>query len=376
MIFFQCRAEITTTLEYTHPTLVSDDDHSHTRDGKRVEATIAYAAMKQNVRNTGAKPAQVYAQGVLPLSSPVRRRMPLEGIAKRTLRNHGKSGDIPTVPQTLEDLKIEGKFDHLQYSCIEMLNNVNLNCLFVGPWAMTGEATERRFLLHDNGAEAVSRILIFATDRFLELLGNAQQWYMDGNFGLAPPLFQQLYVIRVPYGDVMITAAYILLQNKSQEVYEELFSVLSGECSEREIELNPKQIYVDFELAVMNAIREIFGDEVKIGGCFYHLCQSTHRKIQNLGLISQYKHDEEFNLFCSQIDCLAFLPEPDVKDGMQYLQEIVSSECEPVMTYFDETYVSGKVRNNASKGKQTASNNDGKVFLKRSSSSNRPQVKF
>lgn len=125
MFFFQCPAEITTTLDYTDPKLVSRDNHSHTRDEKGVEATLSYAAMKQNVQNSGAKPAQVFAQAVLPLSSPVRRRMPLEETAKRTLRNQRKLGDIPTVPKTLEDLKIEGKFRGF---FIVMLNDVNLNC--------------------------------------------------------------------------------------------------------------------------------------------------------------------------------------------------------------------------------------------------------
>lgn len=62
-----------------------------------------------------------------------------------------------------------------------------------GEWTTIGQDDdEQRFLLKDNGEDGGSRIIIFATDRMLELLGNATDWYMDGNFKLAPSLFRQL----------------------------------------------------------------------------------------------------------------------------------------------------------------------------------------
>jgi len=47
---------------------------------------------------------------------------------------------------------------------------------------------------------------------------------------------------------------------------------------------DPWFLHVDFEKAVIIAASNIFGSELEIRGCFYHLCQRTFRKIQDLGL--------------------------------------------------------------------------------------------
>lgn len=51
---------------------------------------------------------------------------------------------------------------------------------------------------------------------------------------------------------------------------------------------------MDFEIAVIKAAKNILGEHIR--GCFYHLTQSTHRKIQELGLENRYRNDNEFNL--------------------------------------------------------------------------------
>jgi len=55
---------------------------------------------------------------------------------------------------------------------------------------------------------------------------------------------------------------------------------------------------------------------------FYHLTQSTWRKVQALGLATAYKSDDNLRLFCGMIDALAFLPLADVTSGMAYLHTI------------------------------------------------------
>ena len=52
-------------------------------------------------------------------------------------------------------------------------------------------------------------------------------------------------------------------------------------------------------------------------GCFYHLTQSTWRKIQSLGLTQLYKDREDIRQFCGMIDGLAFLPINDIQAGLQ-----------------------------------------------------------
>ncbi|KAG1713953.1 hypothetical protein GQR58_002021 [Nymphon striatum] len=65
----------------------------------------------------------------------------------------------------------------------------------------------------------------------------------------------------------------------------------------------------------------VFGRNIRSRGCFYHLTQSTWRKIQDLGLANHYKDDNEFRIFVGMMDGLAFLPLAEVPDGMQLLRD-------------------------------------------------------
>ena len=64
-------------------------------------------------------------------------------------------------------------------------------------------------------------------------------------------------------------------------------------CDEMNCSVDPTSILCDFESAAINAVHAVLGAHVTVRGCFFHLCQSTWRKIQELGLISSYKDDEQ-----------------------------------------------------------------------------------
>jgi hypothetical protein len=105
------------------------------------------------------------------------------------------------LPKTLRDLRIEGE------------------------WSKTKSPIPERFLLHDNFS-LDKRIIIFATDNGLLRLSNARTLMMDGNFGISPKNFLQLYVIRVPFGPVTVSTVYALMQNKTGAAYKELFDTI------------------------------------------------------------------------------------------------------------------------------------------------------
>jgi len=120
-------------------------------------------------------------------------------------------------------------------------------------------------------------------------------------------------------------------------------------CDNVGISADPNTVVCDFESAAMNAVRTTLGSHVAVQGCFFHLCQSTWRKIQELGLVQAYRNKPDVRQFCAMIDALAFLPESDVCVGMRYLLQHVPSGAEndqllDLITYFDTTYVSGAVR--------------------------------
>ena len=70
--------------------------------------------------------------------------------------------------------------------------------------------------------------------------------------------------------------------------YEELFTAIQDRCTQLGFNVDPATVTLDFEQAVMNAIQSTFGPRVHIHGCFYHLSQSTWRKVQSLGLVQRH----------------------------------------------------------------------------------------
>lgn len=134
------------------------------------------------------------------------------------------------------------------------------------------------------------------------------------------------------------------MQHKSQEAYEELLTEVDRQCAAAGYQPQVSVVITDFETAAMNAVRTVFGEDVTTHGCFFHLTQATWRKIQELGHAGTYRTDTEFREFCGMLDGLAFLPEHDVNEGMIFLRSIMPAAAADLVSYFDETYVSGSVR--------------------------------
>jgi len=79
----------------------------------------------------------------------------------------------------------------------------------------------------------------------LRHIAQADVWYMDGNFALAPKFFSQLYVIRAALGNSAITCTYALLARKSRELYEEMLRGITRKCDAVGYTADPRRIVVD-----------------------------------------------------------------------------------------------------------------------------------
>ncbi|KAF0748898.1 MULE domain-containing protein [Aphis craccivora] len=73
---------------------------------------------------------------------------------------------------------------------------------------------------------------------------------------------------------------------------------------------------MDFKKAIIQVAITRIGDHLIIQGCFYHLCQSSHMKLQELRLKNKYDNDNNFSHYCSMVDSLAFSPLHKVIEGM------------------------------------------------------------
>ena len=281
-------------------------------------ATKVRAIMKNTASTSRGSPGQLLANHTMEVSVDVRAAMGVTASIKRSLRRE-KGKTAPPNPPSLQDLVMSAD------------------------WMTTGGTDPRPFLIYDSGARA-DRMLVFASEPALRHLARAETWYMDGTFDSAPLLFHQLYVIRVPVGNSAVSCVYSLLPDKHQATYEELFTAVTAKCTQLGFQPDPVTIITDYEKAAINAVQTTFGPDVQVHGCFYHLTQNTWRKVQQLGLVPLYRSQEEVKLFCGMLDGLAFLPVDQVQEGMDYLKGHTPDSLEPLVEYFDSTYVKGAFR--------------------------------
>ena len=106
------------------------------------------------------------------------------------------------------------------------------------------------FLMFDgwNGEE---RVLIFSTERCLDLLVVIKKWGCDGTFDVVPLLFDQLWIIFVRLSHSYVPVVFCLLNRRLQSSYEFVLQRIK--------EFRPKisftSIAVDFEKAEFNAFK-------------------------------------------------------------------------------------------------------------------------
>lgn len=86
--------------------------------------------------------------------------------------------------------------------------------------------------------------------------------------------------------DEFIPQLWCLLPDKQEATYVRLFQLLKQEALNNNTQLLPHTIHVDFEMAVMQAVRSEF--LIDAVGCLFHFSQSVLRHMQQLGLQTAY----------------------------------------------------------------------------------------
>lgn len=102
-----------------------------------------------------------------------------------------------------------------------------------------------------------------------------------------------MYIIRAALDESAISVVYAFMSSKNEASYIELFQIITNKCTTLRLVLDPVTVMLDFEKSMMNAIYNFFGGHVEVKGCFFHLCQSTWRKIQQLALSQDYIDNDE-----------------------------------------------------------------------------------
>lgn len=179
-----------------------------------------------------------------------------------------------------------------------------------------------------------SRIFGFVTKKGRKALADYTSFFMDGTFKSCPKQFTQIYTIHADLGSTdeetnIVPIFYALLPNKRRSTYFELFTAIK----EFVPQWNPETITMDFEEAAIAALINLF-PQVNIQGCNFHWNQCLWRKIQNLGLVNEYRENENIRLHLRMCSALAYLPLEDVDDGWLLIQEQTDNN-EKLVAFYD-----------------------------------------
>lgn len=90
--------------------------------------------------------------------------------------------------------------------------------------------------------------------------------------------------------------------------------MIINKCSTLGVNLLPDCVTIDFEMAIINAIQEVW-PQTKIIGCRFHLTQAWYRQIQKLGLATLYTDkNSEIGVWLRHTFGLIFLEPNEVLD--------------------------------------------------------------
>lgn len=285
-------------------------EHSHGGDAANLEIAKFMDRVRESSKTTNDTPQYIISSLSSTVCSSSAGRLPNVSSVRRTIRNiRATHNAAPAVPHSRQDLVI--------------------------PDAYKQTSNGENFLQFDSGI-AGSRILIFGTERSLNVLERSEHWFMDGTFKTVPHLFAQLYTVHGLKENIAVPLVYVLLPDKTENTYTTMLREIKNLCRTAA----PSTIMVDFEKAASNAVSTVF-PETATRGCFFHFCQCLYRKIQAAGLKLRYDNDSEFSLKMRMLNALAFVPLPHVVEAFDELcdSDVFPGEAQEVVDYFEDTWI-------------------------------------
>lgn len=312
---YKCNAHLKTLQDR----IVSNKDEEHTHQGNTSTsmARLAVAQMKEKMCETSATPAAVVGLVSRQLDDHILQALPKPSSLARSLQRHRKAA----------------------------LANNDDGAVLPPPPADTNFDVPQRFsdlILYDSGKDG-NRVIIFGSHDLLDGLARAKLWLADGTFKVVPSIFFQLYTIHfelVP--GINPVAVYCLVTNKERATY----GIILNQLKILIPAANPERILLDFETAAMSAFEAAYPNAA-ISGCYFHLCQSVLRKMNEVGMKQAYETDTVVRGAVRCIPALALVPVDDVIDAFELLADEIGEVHErmpELLSYFEHTYIRGRRR--------------------------------
>ena len=158
----------------------------------------------------------------------------------------------------------------------------------------------------------VRRHVFFATEMQMTYLALATECRIDSTFTMVAPPFTQLFSIHSSVnlgGNVkQYVLGFVLMSGKRREDYQQVFEeIIKTLEHEKGLTVNVKSFLLDYEVACWQALREVFGETVKICGCWFHLSQSVIRRVHNKDLMHAYYKKGALHKLIKQLTVLPLL---------------------------------------------------------------------
>ncbi|RZF41092.1 hypothetical protein LSTR_LSTR002724 [Laodelphax striatellus] len=129
---------------------------------------------------------------------------------------------------------------------------------------------------------------------------------MDGTFKTVPrkpPGLVQLFTVHMLYLGVVLPIAFFLTASRTKEVYVAILNFIRNRLITWEV----TYVTSDFEIGLMQAIRQVYGPE-KHRGCHFHFCQAVWKRIKFLSLVSLCRQEPAAYEVVKMVMALPHLP--------------------------------------------------------------------
>ncbi len=184
------------------------------------------------------------------------------------------------------------------------------------------------------------RHLVFATQKQLELLSKAKNWYGDGTFKVVKSPFKQLWSIHafIQFGEKVkqVPLAFALMSGRKKKDYKKVLKAIKKLVPNN----NLKTFTLDFEKAAWEAVRLVFGLAVVLYGCLFHWSQAVWKKIQEEGLQVDYRKKRGVHRYLSKLMALPYLPAEHIPGAFKYLKKrAVTPELMSICNYIERNWL-------------------------------------
>lgn len=284
----QCKAKIY-TVGTDNLITKKNDDHNHEADERKVTRKVISNTCKRKAEeDISERPSKIICKTLASHLPPSITTTDITYI-RRNMYNCRRKMLPGPLPKSKEE--VHGALS--AYSEM-LLTNKNENFLFIN--------------------DVENSIVVFTCETNINILTEMDQLYMDGTFSFCPKYFCQFFTIHGLQNGHYIPLVFCLLPSKTTESYKTCFSLLKFNIYEKYCRLfNPRKIFVDFEKAIHVAILNIW-PHVEINGCRFHLHQAWLRKIQSVGLKSEYESNSEIGKWLKNTFGLTYLNPDEVDD--------------------------------------------------------------